>query len=502
MANQSAKNMDFLKLQDQISSLKKEVQELKATRKKLQQPLSGNDPVELFRLMSDNTTDLLWAKNTNNEYVFVNKAICDVLLNATDVYEPIGKTDMFFAERERLAHPENKEWHTFGEICRDTDSIVLKSGKPQQFDEYGNVKGEFLFLDVHKAPIFDDENKIIGTVGSGRIVTKEKQAEENYHNIFNTTNEGIFIHDKETGQILDINNAVLKMYGYEYEEMMKLSVVELSSGKSPFSEKEIRAWIYKTINIGPQTFEWLAKAKSGKLFWTNVELKHANIGGKERVLALVKDIDRQKKAEQALKEREELYRNLFELSPTAILLEDKNGHILDINPAFTKTRQYTRDELIGKHVSVLAPPKSRKKETDAHVAKIIKGHQLMHEVNAIQKDGTPCVIKLNEKRIKLPDGEFGILSIAEDITEQKRSEEILRESENQYRRLFDKLPYGGEVLDTKGTILECSQSTANMLGYNKEELVGKHLTEIFDQNDFEVYKQKFPEVLKGKPQIG
>jgi PAS domain S-box-containing protein len=502
MANQSAKNRDFLKLQDQISSLKKEVQELKATRKKLQQPLSSNDPIELFRLMSDNTTDLLWAKNTNNEYVFVNKAMCDVLLNAKDVYEPIGKTDMFFADRERNSHPENKAWHTFGEICRDTDTKVLKSGKPQQFDEYGNIKGEFLFLDVHKAPIFNADKKIIGTVGSGRIVTKEKQAEENYHNIFNTTNEGIFIHDKETGQILEINDAVLNMYGYTYNEITKLSVVDLSMGKSPYSPKEIKEWIYKTVNIGPQNFEWLAKTKSGKLFWTSVELKHANIGGKERVLALVKDIDRQKKTEQTLKEREELYRNLFDLSPTAILLEDKNGYILDLNPAFTKTRQYTRDELIGKHVSVLAAPHLRKKEIDEDIAKIIGGQQLSHEVSAVQKDGTPCIIKLNEKRIKLPDGEYGILSIAEDITEQKKSEDTLRESENRYRQLFDKLPYGGEVIDTTGRILECSQSTANMLGYKKEELVGKHLTEIFEPNDLEVYKQNFPAVLKGKPQIG
>ncbi len=132
----------------------------------------------MIRLMLNNTTDMVWAKDLNNKYTFTNKAMCENLLNAKDTEEPIGKDDMFFAQRERTKHKNNPEWHTFGEICRDTDSVVLKKKKPEQFDEYGNVKGKFLFLDVHKAPIFDEQGKIVGTVGSARDVTKEKEIEE------------------------------------------------------------------------------------------------------------------------------------------------------------------------------------------------------------------------------------------------------------------------------------------------------------------------------------
>lgn len=69
----------------------------------------------MVRLMCDNVPDLIWAKDMEKKYLFANRAICEKLLIARDTDEPIGKTDLYFAERERQAHPENPEWHTFGE---------------------------------------------------------------------------------------------------------------------------------------------------------------------------------------------------------------------------------------------------------------------------------------------------------------------------------------------------------------------------------------------------
>lgn len=132
----------------------------------------------MFRLMADNTEDFLWAKDINNRYTFVNKTMCDRLLMAESVDEPIGRTDIFFAKRQQEKHPENTDWHTFGEICSDTDLITLREGKSQQFDEFGNVQGKFLFLDVHKAPIWDEHGNLIGVVGTGRDVTLTKQLEK------------------------------------------------------------------------------------------------------------------------------------------------------------------------------------------------------------------------------------------------------------------------------------------------------------------------------------
>ncbi len=138
----------------------------------------------VFRLMADNIPDLLWAKDMRKHYLFTNKAMCETLLGAIDTEEPIGKTDMFFARRERTSHPEDPEWHTFGEICSDTDDRTMQQKGPGRYDEYGNVKGEYLFLDVQKAPIMDEDGNMIGTVGSGRDITKQKLMEQEFQALY------------------------------------------------------------------------------------------------------------------------------------------------------------------------------------------------------------------------------------------------------------------------------------------------------------------------------
>jgi PAS domain S-box-containing protein len=149
-------------------------------RKKAEEALveSRNKYQELFtlmRLMSDTMPDLMWAKDLDERFIFVNKAMCNVLLQAKDTEEPIGKNDLFFANRERELHPENPQWHTFGELCVNSDEVTLKQMKQMQFDEYGNVKGKHLYLDVHKAPLITKEGKLIGVVGSARDVSEKQK---------------------------------------------------------------------------------------------------------------------------------------------------------------------------------------------------------------------------------------------------------------------------------------------------------------------------------------
>ncbi|MCD4789279.1 MAG: PocR ligand-binding domain-containing protein, partial [Bacteroidales bacterium] len=132
----------------------------------------------MVRLMCDNLPDLIWTKDLENKFIFANIACCEKLLNAKDIDEPIGKTDIFFAEREKKSHPDNPDYHTFGETCSGSDSVVLKTKKAHRSDESGNIKGKFVFLDVYKAPFKDEKGNLIGTVGCARDVTKERKLEK------------------------------------------------------------------------------------------------------------------------------------------------------------------------------------------------------------------------------------------------------------------------------------------------------------------------------------
>ena len=130
---------------------------------------------ELLRLLTRNLPDMLWVKDMQGKYLYANQAICEGLLMAKDTNEPIGKTDVFFAQRERDAHRDNPEWHTFGELCFNSDLIVIEKNQAMKFEEYGNVQGKMLYLEVYKAPFYDKDGNIIGTVGAGRDITQLKK---------------------------------------------------------------------------------------------------------------------------------------------------------------------------------------------------------------------------------------------------------------------------------------------------------------------------------------
>jgi len=140
----------------------------------------------LLDLLTKHLPDMLWVKDINGKYLYTNKAICDNLLMAKDTSETIGKSDAYFALRERKAHKNKPEWHTFGELCFNSDQVVINNNKPMKFEEWGNVKGKLMYLEVYKAPFYDANGNIIGTVGGGRNITKLKKIQTDLENSIKT----------------------------------------------------------------------------------------------------------------------------------------------------------------------------------------------------------------------------------------------------------------------------------------------------------------------------
>ena len=136
---------------------------------------------------------------------------------------------------------------------------------------------------------------------SNRKITEK---ERNYREIFDSSTDAIFIHDL-SGKILDVNNSMLKMYGYEKADLANLNIAELSSGKEIYTAEDAGEYVKKAIQGEPQVFDWQAKKKNGEYFWVEVALKKTNLADNDRVLAIIRDINDKKEDSLQLG----LYRN-------------------------------------------------------------------------------------------------------------------------------------------------------------------------------------------------
>jgi PAS domain S-box-containing protein len=115
-------------------------------------------------------------------------------------------------------------------------------------------------------------------------------ADAKYRAIFNLANDAIFLHDAATGAILDVNQRASEMYGWTREEAVRMTVADLSAGDPLQTQASARDRLARAAAGTGQIFEWLAKGRTGRTFWVEVNLKRGRIGGRDQLLAIVRDI--------------------------------------------------------------------------------------------------------------------------------------------------------------------------------------------------------------------
>jgi len=204
-----------------------------------------------------------------------------------------------------------------------------------------------------------------------------------------------------------------------------------------------------------------------------VEMRVAEIewAGNSAYLATLRDMTERKQAEEALRQAEEKYRNIFAESRDAIFITARDGEIIDVNQAGLDFYGYTREEMIGMNV----------KETYLRPADRIKfqqeiereGYVRDYEVKLLKKDGTVMDSVNTSTLMRADDGSVvGYQTIVRDITERKQAEEALRASELKFRALFENLNEGAYQSTPDGKLLTANAAFVRMLGYkSKAELL-------------------------------
>jgi two-component system, cell cycle sensor histidine kinase and response regulator CckA len=199
-------------------------------------------------------------------------------------------------------------------IARDVENLRLRG---QSFlGEYQIVTatGRRIWVQSRGEPIRDRDDRIVGARGVFQDIDAQKrateallQSERNYREIFDATADAIFIHDEATGRILDVNAAMLRMYGFaDKASALAFTVENLGRGKPPYGPDDARRHIQDALEKGPQVFEWRTRRADGSVFWVEVSLRRSEIGGQGRLLGCCRDISRRKALETRVREAEKM----------------------------------------------------------------------------------------------------------------------------------------------------------------------------------------------------
>jgi len=178
-----------------------------------------------------------------------------------------------------------------------------------------------------------------------------------------------------------------------------------------------------------------------------------------------------KKKIEALKDSEKRFKELFELAPDAIFLQDTNGRFIDGNRASEKLTGYKRKELIGKDIRELKifPPKELKKI----IKELGKPNKKPKEYTLIKKNGAKVIVEVLSNLINLKEKKL-ILGIARDITEKKKDEEKIKI----YYAAIENSNEGMVFTDMKGNILHFNNTACRIFGYSSDEMKKMNISQF------------------------
>jgi len=311
-----------------------------------------------------------------------------------------------------------------------------------------------------------------------------------FRDIFNTSPIGIAVENLD-GQPLFVNPALCRFLSFTEEELRSKHCVDLSPKEDAEKDwallQQLRAGAIDHYQMEKRYFR-----RDGSLVWASLSIWLLNRRPSPLVIAMVEDITEKKTAEEAR------FRHaaIIESSEDAIASGTLDGTILSWNAGAERIYGYTEAEAVGKSITMLVPPELPDEENKI-LETLRTGSRIEHfETIRVTKTGKKINVSLSISPIKDSSGRIvGISGIARDITEQKRTEDKLRE----YERAVEAAEEMITVVDREYRILVANRKYATMRNMAKEEIVGRFAHEVLNKAVFEgVVKPKLDECFQGK----
>ncbi len=299
-----------------------------------------------------------------------------------------------------------------------------------------------------------------------------RKSEEKFSKAFHCSPVPMCIIDIERDSgFLEVNDAFQRVTGYQPDELIGYTSTEVGLYHDLHDREEARIRIM--TEGGYQNLEQRFRKKNGDIIVGLVSAESIEINGTLCAIAAAVDITAQRKAEQRLRDSEELYRRLFEVESDAMFLVDQDsGKILKVNPAAVHLYGYTEEELVSMNRVDLSAEPERTVQATTRMEPFtpLRWHR--------KKSGVVFPVEISNCYFDLK-GRTVFVSAIRDITERRAMEQALRTSEEKFSKAFRSNPAAISIVDLEtDTFLEVNEPFEEMTGYRRDEVLGRKSSEL------------------------
>ncbi|MHA1985157.1 MAG: PAS domain S-box protein [Promethearchaeota archaeon] len=347
--------------------------------------------------------------------------------------------------------------------------------------------------------------------------------EDIYKNIINNLLDIVIVLDLK-GNFLYVSPQIYGISGFKPEDIIGRSGFKLMH---PDDIKKAADVLKEAINKKNKIYiEYRTIHKDGHYIDVSASGRIVNIEGEDRIFAIVRDISKQKRTEEKLKESEKMYktadisqriayeqeifesekkyRQLLEDSLEGVWVINENAITTLVNPSMSRILGYEVDEMVGRSLFDFTLEEDIE-ATKNTLERRRKGIKEEIEKKFIRKDGKKVLTRLMASPFFNNNKKYlGSIAFVSDITERRKTENLLRESEEKYRYLFQNSPFFVGIVDLNGVLIDCNDVVNNLLSvHKKEDIIGKNFRDIFAINEknhdvIPIFKMFFIELIQGK----
>ena len=390
--------------------------------------------------------------------------------NYRNLVETIGDAIISIDDRRRVLvwNPgaERILGYTSGDaLGRVINDLLMPEGRRGQLDDeirrlQGERRGLFaprdLEIEMRKkdGTLFTSETSLstrrIGTIWTTTLVVRDvterkqmeealRESEDKYRTLVEQSLQGTWV--IQDMRVVFCNQTFADMGGWTISEVLSWSPEEVINIIHPDDRKRVWGRFRERLEGGPLPLtnnQLRASRKDGSIAWIEYDARRITLSGRPAMLISVLDITDRRKAEKALRESEQRYRQLAESAQDFIFIIDREGKVQYVNKAGATEFGCDPDEIVGKSVADLFLPDTGKRQWDRIQKVIQSGRTLPNRETKVAFPTREVWLNTSLMPLRTESGEVTqVLGIARDVTERKKAEEALRESEKRYRQLSE-----------------------------------------------------------------